>query len=190
VARRARAGDSLRVISDFVVNEGHALGKDGVAAHLKVCVGIKGQTDGSDPQTRSVLAATIVSRVLQRWPSLGHEVASGYSQNGLAVEADIVLSVLPEAMQRALAEVETTPAGELLASRCLAVAVSRVFSGGRHAAVTKEIAAELVEQGAHDLVDSLLSLTEREAQVAAPRPGASAAEPCRPPSQAGATATP
>lgn len=189
MARRARAGDSLRAISDFVVNEGHALGKDGVANHLKVCVGIKRQADGSDPQTRSVLAATIVSRVLQRWPSLGHEVASGYSQNGLAVEADIVLGVLPEAMQRALAEVETTPAGELLASRCLAVAVSRTFSGGRHAAVAQAIAAELVEQGAHDLADSLRTLTDREAQVAAPPPGASAAE-RRPPSQAAVTATP
>lgn len=170
VARRGRRGESLRAISDWLVSEGHAIGKDGVANHLDRHVGAVEKPGGVDQQTRAVLVATAACDVLQRWPGLAQEVADRLRADGLLIEADVVLSVVPETMRRvldsteaSLTAVEESPAGAVLAARCLALAVGRVLSKG-HEAAAREIAAELARQGADILADDLLWLASKAAQ--------------------------
>lgn len=92
VARRGRRGESLRAVSDWLVGEGHAIRKDGVANHLRKCVGVVEKPGDVDQQTRAVLVATAACDVLQRWPGLAQEVADRLRADGLGIEADVVLS--------------------------------------------------------------------------------------------------
>jgi hypothetical protein len=160
IAKRARRGQSLRTISEYVVNEGHALGKDGINLHVKQCVGVEQQSDSADFATRSVFVASIVGNALQGWAGLASRVAHELHDEGLSTEADIVNAHVPETMRRALAETTGTPGGELLAARCLALAISRVLSTG-HEDTARALAADLREQGAAALSDDLLFLADR-----------------------------
>jgi lambda repressor-like predicted transcriptional regulator len=159
-------GESLRVISEWLVSEGYGIGKDGVASHVAKHVGVDPAADGSDAASRSMLVAGIVGRVLQGWSHHAADIAKDLSRYGLTVEADVVQSGLPDSLRRALAATESTPAGELLASRCLARALSRVLSV-RHPDAAREIAAELAKQGADTLADDLLWLADKATQHAA-----------------------
>ena len=161
IARRARAGESLRSISEYVVNEGHVLGKDGVAGHLKHS-GIEHRTGDDSPKVPSVLLAVMVAEVLAVWPNLAQKLADRCSECGLTTEADIINGSIPETMQRALAASTGTPAGELLESRCLAKAIRAVLSKA-HPAAARDLADDLRSQGADELADSLLFLADRAA---------------------------
>lgn len=160
IAQRARRGDSLRSISEYAVNEGHALGKDGIARHLRACVGITDRSDGTDPASRSVLTASTVGWVLRSWPSQLDSIAEALHEHGLTVEADTVLAADPDRMRRAFGATEGSPAAELLAARCLALACSRVL-GVAHPEVSLEIAQKLKEQGADELEADFIWLSER-----------------------------
>lgn len=167
IAQRARRGDSLRSISEYAVNEGHALGRDGIAHHLRNCVGITEQQDGSDPLTRSVLTARTVAWVMRGWLSRLETIAEALHEHGLTVEADIVLGADPGHMRKALADIEPgSPAEELLAARALALACAHVF-GVAHPEVAREMAASLAEQGADSLSADLLYLADRATAYAA-----------------------
>lgn len=160
IAKRRRRGDSLRAISAYAVNEGHALGKDGIALHLRQCVGIEDKGDGSDPETRSILMARIVGYELRGWPGKLNDVAQALGDAGLSVEADVIQADVPESMRRALALTGGTPAGELLAAGCLALAMSRVFSVS-HEQAARAIGSALKEQGADELSGDLLWLADQ-----------------------------
>lgn len=168
IAKRALRGDSLRSISAYVVNEGHALGKDGIAHHLRQCVGIGDKGGASDLATRSLMTAALVGYVLHGFPRLSNDIAEELIGADLSDEAEAVQLHLPEYQRRALEAAAGTPTGELLAARALALACSRVLSTG-HEATARALADDLHEQGADELASSLLVLADRAQRVTTDR---------------------
>lgn len=166
IAQRARRGDSLRSISEYAVNEGHALGKDGIGHHLRNCVGIT-DTDQAESQSRSMRVASIVGYVVRGLSRLSNDIAEELSSAELTDEAAVVQQHLPESNRRALEATAGTPTAELLASRCLAIACNKVLRVA-HPEVSREIARVLAEEGADVLASDLLWLSEQAtAHVAA-----------------------
>lgn len=143
-----------------MVNEGHALGKDGIAHHLRQCVGLMDNGDGSDPETRSVLIARTVGRLFEPQPAKLAILAEQLNDSGMTVEAEIVQAHVPGSMRKALELTNGTPGHDLLAARALAIACARVLGTSHHEAA-RDIASELEAQGAQELAADLIWLAER-----------------------------
>jgi hypothetical protein len=162
IAKRAKAGDSLTSVSEFLIGEGHGIGRAGVTNHVRKCLAVE-EPDGTDPASRSALVAYVVANHMRGWPGRLEVIAQALNEDGLTTEALIIQSEVPETMRHALVATEGTPMGELLAARSLAMACSRVL-GVSHPDAAREIAADLAKQGCDDLAADLLYLATKATQ--------------------------
>ena len=95
IARRARAGESFRSIAMWTTNEGHPIGHDALARHLRACVRLDQVPEVESPRVGAVLVATAVADVFERWPDAASRCASALESNGLHEAALIVQSKMP-----------------------------------------------------------------------------------------------
>jgi hypothetical protein len=131
MARRARSGESLRSITEHVVNLGYGLGRGAVTEHLRRCVGIE-QPEAQPVELRSVSIAHTVAAELVRAPHSARRIAERLAEQGMPDEAEILMHSVPERMRSTLTEPGTSPGAELLAGRLLAQAVGAVLSPLSH----------------------------------------------------------
>lgn len=166
IARRARAGESFRSLAELVTNNGHAIGRDGVAAHLRGCVGLDEPGEAETPDVTSVLVARTVADHLRVIPRVAEEIAQALAGYGLTTEAAVMQSHLPDSLRAAIEATSGTPAGELIVSRALALAVRRVL-GVSHPEAARDIADDLRQQGCLELADAFLFLADRATAMSA-----------------------
>jgi hypothetical protein len=190
IKRMRRDGMVLRDIAAALVAEGHAVSKDTVHRHLRVCVAPP-DVVAPEADDRSLLTALCVrDRLYMRSHGLADAISLDLHDLGLVAEAQIVQSAACESMRTALSAVPVgSSAGELLEARCLALAVNRVLSRADpgHADIAHAIADAVQDEGADDLADALRECAARASRLSV---GEGAESPGDSTSRSGAVAPP
>ena len=166
---RARSGESFRSIAKWLTNSGFPIGHDSLMRHLRQCVGLDDVLESKSPQVGAALVATTLADFFASWPSAAGECAQLLERAGAHEAAMILQSGVPEMMREALGSTAGSPAGELLAARCLAKSCRAVLPG--YPAAVQELAEDLDRRGADDLAEGVLSLIVRGTR-SAPAPAA------------------